>query len=279
MMQTAASWRQRGATMAAPEAGGDVTGRAALVLASGKGGVGKSVLTVTLGSVLAETGRKVLLLDGSQNMGNLHILLGCAAPLRFEQLLAGEVAPEEMLSPIAENLWLLPSDSGTDTVYALTALDRARLHYRLSTLYDRFDTVLVDSGPSMEDVVRLCTIGASGLVLVTVAEPTALADAYAVMKIVYTRVPGVSVNVLVNQVNHEEEGRAAFERLAEAGQRFLDMSPGYLGAVPADPELLLAARTPDRERKWAAIGSAAHALRGIVVNQPALFDRPTTHDQ
>jgi flagellar biosynthesis protein FlhG len=252
-------------------------GPAAVVLASGKGGVGKSVLTVTLGSILAETGRRVLLLDGSQNLGNLHILLGCSKFGRLDALLAGEVTPEDMISAVSENLWLLPSDSGGESVYSLNPLDRARLHYCLSNLYQGFDSVVVDSGPSIEDVVRLCTIRASGLVIVTMAEPTALADAYAVIKIVSSRVPGLSIGVLVNQVVDEREGQAAFERLAHAGERFLNLQLSYIGAVPDDPALQSAARSPDRTRRWGSLGKAAQALRSIVAESPEFFAWSTTH--
>jgi flagellar biosynthesis protein FlhG len=245
-------------------------------MGSGKGGVGKSVLTVTLGSILAEGGSRILLLDGSQNLGNLHILMGCSNARRFDDLLSGEIAPADMLRPVEENLWLLPSDSGTDAVYSLNPIEQARLHYRLSTLYDQFDAVLVDSGPSIQDVVRLCTIRASGLVVVTVAEPTALADAYAVMKIVNSRVPGTSINVLVNQVQTESEGAAAFDRLTQAARRFLNIELAYLGAVPADPQLRLAARNPDRSRHWGSVGSAAQALRRIVADRQDLFAWPAT---
>lgn len=262
---------ERNSMVAEPVGSDPDVGPAAVVLASGKGGVGKSVLTVTLGSVLADGGSRTLLMDGSQNLGNLHILLGSPKPGRFADLLAGEVAPEEMVSPVGDNLWLLPSDSGEDTVYSLTAIDRARLHYRLSTLYSQFDAVVVDAGPSIEDVVRLCTIRASGLVIVTVAEPTALADAYAVIKIVNSRVPGLSIGVLVNQVSDETEGEAAFDRLAHAGERFLDLELNYIGAVPDDPALQSAARSPDRSRQWGSLGKAASALRGIVAEHPNFF--------
>jgi len=252
-------------------------GPAAVVLASGKGGVGKSVLAVTLGSVLGDSGRRVLLLDGSQNLGNLHILLGCSKFGRLDALLAGEVGPEDMISAVGENLWLLPSDSGVESVYSLNSIDRARLHYSLSNLYQGFDSVVVDSGPSIEDVVRLCTIRASGLVIVTMAEPTALADAYAVIKIVSSRVPGLRIGVLVNQVNDESEGRAAFDRLAHAGERFLNLQLSYIGAVPDDPELQSAARSPDSSRRWGSLGKAAQTLRGIVTEQPEFFAGSTTH--
>ncbi len=250
------------------------TGRAALVIASGKGGVGKSVLTVVLGSVLAQQGQRVLMFDGSQNLGNLHVLLGNTSVGNLEQVLHGETNPEDVIQPVGTNLWLLPSDSGTDSLYSLDAVSRARLHYRLSTLYDQFDTVVIDSGPSIEDVVRLCTMRASGLIVVTVAEPTALTDAYALIKIVTTKVPGLSVSVLANHVQSEAEGHAAFDRLSVACQRFLRFELGYLGSVPEDPTIQSTVRHPDRFRHWESRGAAADALQHIVANQHGMFGLP-----
>jgi len=250
-------------------------GPAALVLASGKGGVGKSVLTVVLGSLLAQLGRRVLLLDGSQNLGNLHVLLGCTTSGRLNEVHCGELEPEQVIQSVAPNLWLLPSDSGTDSLYSLTPIDRARLHLRLSSLYHRFDIVLIDSGPSIEDVVRLCTIRASGLVVVTVAEPTALADAYALIKIVNSRVPGLSIGVLTNQAHSIAEGRGAFDRLATASDRFLDLQLDYLGTVPSDPSIQTAVKHPSRLRQWETVGPAAEALRRVVTTKRGLFGGPT----
>ena len=100
------------------------------VLGSGKGGVGKSVLSVLLGTALAATGRRVLLFDGSQNQGNLHILLGVHPAPRLEALLTGAAQPADLLVEVRERLWLLPADSGTEALHALGPTDRARLHLR-----------------------------------------------------------------------------------------------------------------------------------------------------
>lgn len=251
----------------------------AVVIASGKGGVGKSVLTVVLGSVLAQQGRRVLMFDGSQNLGSLHVLLGNSSVGNLDQVLSGEIDPADMIRPVGPNLWLLPSDSGADSLYSLDAVARARLHYRLSTLYDRFDAVVIDSGPSIEDVVRLCTMRASGLIVVTVAEPTALTDAYALIKIVTARVPGLAVSVLANHVSSEAEGHAAFDRLAVASQRFLRLDLEYLGSVPADPTIQSAVRHPDRFKHWESRGPAAVALQHIVAQQQGLFGRPSERDR
>jgi flagellar biosynthesis protein FlhG len=216
----------------------------AFVVGSGKGGVGKSVLSALLAAALARQGRRVLLLDGAQNQGNQHILLGLRPALRLEALLAGDAEPEDLLVEAAAGLWLLPADSGAETVHALSPTDRARLHLRLSGLYERFEAVVVDAGPGIESAVRAAATRATRMVVVAVPEPASLSDAYAMIKLVHLQAPGLPVDVLVNRVADGQEGPAVHERLALAARRFLHRDLGYLGAVPESDDLRRAARAP-----------------------------------
>ena len=211
------------------------------VVGSGKGGVGKSVLAVLLGVALAARGKRVLLFDGSQNQGNLHILMGVHPAPRLEALLR-----------------LLPADSGTEALHALGPTDRARLHLRLSGLYDGFDAVVVDSGPGVEGVVRAAATRATRLVAVAVPEPASLSDVYATIKLVHLQAPALPIDVLVNRVFEPQEGAATHERLQVAARRFLHRDLGYLGAVPEDTTLRLAARRPA-----ALLEAACDAMPGI----------------
>jgi flagellar biosynthesis protein FlhG len=214
------------------------------VLGSGKGGVGKSVLAVMLGVTLAARGRRVLLFDGSQNQGNLHILLGVHPAPRLEALLTGAAQPADLLVEVRERLWLVPADSGAEALHALGPTDRARLHVRLSGLYDGFDAVIVDSGPGVEGVVRAAATRASRLIAVAIPEPASLSDAYATIKLVHLQAPSLPVDVLVNRVEDDLEGAATFERLALAAKRFLHRDLGFLGAVRESEALRRAARRP-----------------------------------
>ena len=98
----------------------------------------------------------------------------------------------------------------------MSAVDRARLHHRLSALYDDFDAVIVDAGPGLESVVRVATMRATRCVILAAPEPAALTDAYATIKIVNLQVADMRVDVLVNRVTDPQEGSQTFERLATA---------------------------------------------------------------
>ncbi|MBK7367726.1 MAG: AAA family ATPase [Candidatus Eisenbacteria bacterium] len=261
---------------AAPETGPDVT-----VVGSGKGGVGKSTLSVMIAAELARRGRRTLLLDGSQNTGNLHILLGVRPPLALRALLTGEASAHDLLVPLGTHLSLLPADSGAEHLYGLTAVDRARLHHRLSAVYDEFEHVVVDGGPGLESAVRAAGIRASRLVAVATPEPAALADVYALLKITALQLPSVPLEVMVNAVTADEEGQAVFDRLSLAAQRFLHRELGYLGCMSEDENLRRCARRPGAllEERRETIGAIAarldSATRQDAVSAVGPADKPS----
>ena len=244
--------------------GGGDADRPALVIGSGKGGVGKSMLASMVSVALAKSGRRVLLVDGSQNLGNLHVLLGVRPELTPQALLEEDTLPDELVINIAEKLWLLPADSGAETVQRLGATDRARLHRRMTAVYHNFDAVVVDAAAGLDGAVRCVAMHATRLMVVTAPEPAALTDAYALMKVVHGQVAQLPFDVLVNRVQHEDEGITAFDRLATAATRFLGRDLNYIGAVPEDPSMRTLARDPKALLDADGTSPAQCAVRDIV---------------
>jgi flagellar biosynthesis protein FlhG len=228
----------------APTPEPEAPGPPVVVLGSGKGGVGKSVVAVLGASALADCGHRVLLLDGCQNLGHLPVLLGTPVRARLEQMARGETGPESMVHRVNDHLWLVPSDSGAEGLYGLGAVESARLHHRLSGLYDGFDAVVVDAGPGIEGVVRLSTMRGTRLVVVTVPEAAALTDAYALVKLVHLQLPSLPIDVLVNRAASAADAQAAYERLGEAADRFLGRRLGSAGWLPETPAVHDALREP-----------------------------------
>ena len=245
----------------------------AIVIGSGKGGVGKSVVSALLASALSASGRRVLLLDADQNLANLHVLLGVGPGTRVEALLQGEIAAPDLVRSIAPNLWLLPGESGTESLYGLDSHDRARVQHRLSEVYGQFDVVIVDAGTGIESVVRVATMHATRLLVVTAPEPTALTDDYALMKIVSLQLPELPIDVLVNRCLDPDEGRNAYGRLATACERFLRRTVRFLGTLPEDQSIRLAVRSPRHLLTAIQATQAAHTLRTTILDR---LDLPET---
>lgn len=214
----------------------------AIIVGGGKGGVGVSVLATLLASGLARTGARVLLMDATLNQGNLHVLLGTTPTLTLEAVLTGEAAPEDLVMPVGENLWLLPAASGAERVHALTTMDRARLQVRLAGLMDAYDVTVVDAGTGIEGVLRAVLTRSTRVVAVTTPEPAALADTYALVKILSHEAPSIPVDLVVNRTFDAAEGEVAHGRLTDAAARFLGRTLGSLASVAEDPALARAVR-------------------------------------
>ncbi|HWA55856.1 MAG TPA: AAA family ATPase [Gemmatimonadales bacterium] len=235
-----------------------------IVVGSGKGGVGKSVVSALLAQRMASEGHRVLLVDGSQNLGNQHVLFGVHRGATLEHLLTDAASPRDLLVSVTEQLWLLPADSGAESLHGLGALDRARLHHRLSALYSDFEVVIVDSGAGIDSVMRVCTMGATRLMLVTLPEPAALTDAYATLKIVHAQLKDLPVDVLINRVEDAREGPQAFERLSTAAERFLHRPVRYLGAIWEDDDIRRAVRAPGRVATGLGPGPNSDLLTSVL---------------
>jgi flagellar biosynthesis protein FlhG len=243
-----------------------------IVVGSGKGGVGKSVVSVMLAAAAAERGREVLLLDGEQNLANLHVLLGVGPRGSIESVLTGRARAEELVQPVSENLWLLPSESGAEGLYALGALERARLHSRLVEICRRYEVVVVDAGAGIEAVVRAATLGADRVLLVTAPEPTALMDAHALVKILSLQAPHIPIGVVVNRCADREEGEAAFARLGAASQQFLNRQLHLAGVVLEEASIAAAVRDPSRFLARLLETRAAHTIRAAKLDQLELAE-------
>jgi flagellar biosynthesis protein FlhG len=206
-----------------------------IAFTSGKGGVGKSSLVLNAGLALARRGRRVVLLDGDLGLANLTVLLGLAPRFDLRHVIAGERRLPEIVVRGPFGLRLVPAGSGVAELAALDGDARATLLADLGEISATADYLLIDTGAGIGDTVLSLVQASDEAIVVTRPEPTALADAYALMKVVLARHGNYPFHVLVNLARDDAEGRQVHDALAQILMRFVGYRPGFAGCVPADP--------------------------------------------
>ena len=210
------------------------TRRRSIAFTSGKGGVGKSNLVLNTGLLLARHGRRVALLDGNLGLANLTVLMGQAPKYDLRDVLAGEKRMRDIVMRGPHGLLVIPAGSGVAELANLSEGDRAELFEQLREIENGVDFLLIDTGAGISDTVLSLILASDESVVVTQPEPTALADAYALMKVVVQQFPGYPFHVLVNMVRDGKQAQQVQGSLREILIRFLGYAPGDAGYVVMD---------------------------------------------
>ncbi|WP_240318988.1 MinD/ParA family protein [Acidibrevibacterium fodinaquatile] len=210
-----------------------------IAIASGKGGVGKTWLAITLAHALARAGRRVLLFDGDLGLANVDIQLGLMPERDLGGLITGRASLVESVTAFAPGGFdILAGRSGSGALAALEPPALARVLAELRAATALYQTVVLDLGAGLDRAVRRMAVAADTLVVVATDEPTSLTDAYAVLKLYAAdclpEKGGGDVRVVVNQAASQAAGEKTFATLARACQAFLGRTPDYAGAVRRD---------------------------------------------
>src|SRR5581483_2907151 len=153
-----------------------------LAVASGKGGVGKTNLTVNIGIALARDGKRVVVLDGDLGLANVDVLLGLTPKWTLQHVVAGECELVDALCRAPGGIWVIPGGSGVDQLANLSVEGRRRLVDSLASLDGQADVLLVDLAAGVSEDVSTLLAAAPEVLVVTTPEPTAITDAYALVK-------------------------------------------------------------------------------------------------
>lgn len=210
---------------------------------SGKGGVGKTNIVGNLAISLRRRGKKVLVLDGDLGLANIDIIFGLSPSYNIKHVVNGEKSLSEVLVKGPEDIQIIPAGSGVQELVHLTQGQKLNLLNEFDALEEEFDILLIDTGAGISSNVMYFSIAADERIVVATAEPTSITDAYALIKVMYTKHGTNSFKLLVNMVDHEEEARSVFENLSNAIVRFLKgISLEYVGFIPRDAKLEKAVR-------------------------------------
>jgi flagellar biosynthesis protein FlhG len=240
-----------------------------IAIASGKGGVGKTWFAITLAHALARQGRKILLFDADLGLANIDIQLGLTPTRDVSTLLAGRASAAETILPFKSGGFdILPGRSGSGTLASLEEARLDRLIELLQTQAASYDHVLLDLGAGLDRTQRRLAAAATTLLVLVTEEPTALTDAYAVIKLHQQDSANHDVRVVVNQAGTRSGGERTYATLARACGHFLNQAPILAGVIRRDDKVREAIR---RQTLLLTRHPGSHAAADVEIVAAALF--------
>jgi len=208
-----------------------------VAITSGKGGVGKTNLSVNIGVAMAKAGRRVAILDADMGLANVDILLGMFPEFNLSHVLNGEKTLREIMMTGPSGLKVIPASSGIQRMSELSAAEQAGVIRAFSEIDNDLDILIVDTAAGISASVVNFARACQEIIVVVCDEPTSLADAYAYIKLLNRDYGLNRFHIITNMVQSAEHGQALFNKLSKVTDRYLDVSLQFVGAVPHDEYL------------------------------------------
>lgn len=213
-----------------------------IAVTGGKGGVGKTNVSVNLAMALSAGGKDVMLLDADLGLANVDVLLGLYPKHTLLDVMEGRLSLEEIIIDGPGGIKIIPASSGFKDMAQMTPVQHAGLIRAFSELSMSVDVLLVDTAAGISDSVISFTRAAQEVIVVICDEPASITDAYALIKLL-NRDYGVSrFHVLANMARSAQEGREVYEKIVKVTDRFLDVALSYEGHIPYDEYVLKAVK-------------------------------------
>ncbi len=207
-----------------------------IAITSGKGGVGKSTLSANISYVLSKRGFKVGLMDADIGLANLDVMFNVRADRNILHVLKGEASFRDIVVPLEENLYLIPGESGDEILKFSDATIVSRFIDEAQML-ENLDFLIIDTGAGIGDTIQMFLRAADEVVVVTVPDPAAITDAYAMVKVI-SKIKS-DLSMVVNQVRSHKEGTKIFDTIKKVayGNIGADLNLKMLGSVRSDAQV------------------------------------------
>ncbi len=246
----------------------------AIAVTSGKGGVGKSNLAVNLAVCLAKLGRNVCLLDADLGLANVDVLCNLTPRLTLEHVVSGRCHLAEVMLLAPGGFRLIPGACGVSRLADLNGGDRSVLLDQLFALERVADAVIIDTSAGLSANVLAFAAAAGRVVVVTTPEPTAMTDAYGMIKALSALTPRISLDLVVNMVSCRAEAQNVHQRMDRVSRTFLGRSLELAAAIPADPAVREAVHQRIPCTLYAPNSQASGAIRQLARRLAAIPEPP-----
>jgi len=203
-----------------------------ITVSSGKGGVGKTNFAVNMGIAFSQLGKKVIVMDADLGLANVNVCLGIVTKYNLLQLIKKQKTMRDIIINTNYGIQIVGGTSGFSRIANLTEEERDQFIKEIASL-DYADIIIIDTGAGVSHNVLSFILAADETIIVTTPEPTAITDAYGIIKIIATEInnPNMELKLVVNRVSSNLEGRRVAERVIGIANQFLNIKVDNLGMI------------------------------------------------
>lgn len=206
-----------------------------IAITSGKGGVGKTNIATNLGIAYANMGKKVIVIDADLGLANVNVMLNIIPQYNLYHVIKRQKSMADIIIPTNYGIKLIAGASGFSKIANMTEEERTAFIKEMYTLAEA-DIIIIDTSAGVSKNVISFLVAADEVIVVTTAEPTAITDAYGIIKIIATEIDNIDINLklIVNRVNNSGDGKKIADRMVQIASQFLNLKIEYLGFIYND---------------------------------------------
>jgi flagellar biosynthesis protein FlhG len=232
-------------------------------IASGKGGVGKTTVSVNLAVMLASMGKKVMVFDADLGLANAQLAMGCRTPYNFSHVLSGEKTVNEIIIEGPMGVKLVPGASGIQHMASLSQAETAGIIQAFSEIEEELDYFIVDLAAGLSDTVMTFLRACQHRFIVLKNEPSSIADAYGTIKVMIQDYQLNNIGLIPNGVFSQDEGERLYGSINSVIQNFLGSRVDYLHSITQDEMVLRAIKASQPLVNFAPSSIASRDFRTL----------------